>query len=90
MNYRPIDSIIPPDKIHLVRPTPLDSKHLTRQKQKWRFPFKDLLAVFICLIAVLISCLFFGKATPGAKIQFTANTIINLSGLLSTLFTISC
>jgi len=41
---------------------------------------KDFLAVFICLFIVIISLLLIGKADPGAKVQFTANTIISLSG----------
>ncbi len=43
-------------------------------------PLKDILAVFLCFGAVLgISVLV--KANPSAKVQFTADTILSLSGI---------
>ena len=60
-----------------------------RQEQKRRFPFKDLLAVFICLFVVIIFTLLIGNADSGPKLQFTANTIIDLSGTDTTLYALT-
>jgi hypothetical protein len=51
--------------------------------------YKDLLAVFICFVIVIISTLLIGNADSGAKIQFTADTIIDLSGTDTTLYALT-
>jgi len=58
-------------------------------KQFLKNKSKDLLAVFVCLIVVIIFTLLIGNADSGPKLQFTANTIIDLSGTDTTLYALS-
>ncbi len=51
--------------------------------------YKDFLAVFICLFIVIISSFLIGKADSGAKVQFTADAIISLSGADITLYALT-
>jgi len=84
MPYRPVDSIIPPDKIHLVWPEQRKPK-----PHKKKFPLQDFLAVLICLLVVLNSCFFLVEAESSAKVRFTANTEVDLSGLSAALYILS-
>jgi hypothetical protein len=77
-----VDSVISPDKIHLVwseKPkTPLDNKHLTG---RGKFPFLDFLAILICFSIVLGFFNLWVKANSSAKVQFTTDTTLSLSGI---------
>lgn len=50
---------------------------------------KDFLAVFICLFVVIITTLLISKADSGAKVQFTSDATINLSGADTTLYALT-
>ena len=59
------------------------------RKQFFKNKYKDLLAVFICLFVVITSTLLISKADSGAKVQFTSNATISLSGADTTLSALS-
>ncbi len=51
--------------------------------------YKDFLAIFICVVIVIISSLLIGYADSEPKISFTADTTISLSGSDTTLYALS-